>query len=71
MGNQRTMFILGPVHTQATAKERPVLSWNQPLSRKGLIICPERMKFGAGVPVHPTKTPGGTQVESEFQLHNI
>jgi len=29
------------------------------------------MKFGAGVPVHPTEKYGGPQVESKFQLHSI
>jgi len=32
---------------------------------------PWNMESGAGVPVHPTETPGGTQIESKFHLRNI
>jgi len=64
MGDQRIMFIMGPVYTGDNGQEASSTRVrNRPLSRKGLICMPWIDEIWTGVLVYPTETPGGTQVE--------
>jgi len=66
MEDQRIMFIMGSVYTRDKGQGASGTGvWNWPLSRKGLICMPLTDGIWIGMPVHPTETPGGTQVESK------
>ena len=61
------MFIMGPMHPEITT---PGASGTEPEpAAKQQVSCLyalEGMKFGAVVPVHPFRKPGGPKIEPKF-----